>query len=87
MAIIDHATAEIKAFKEIFNYRSVLIANFAFLIRVMMYHIILVAFVHLPWFTITMLLFVETSYMFLIARNFVKIKYLVSLHLFWSRIT
>ena len=87
MAIIDHATAEIKAVKEVFDYRTVLITNFAFLFRAIMYHVVLVSLVLEPGICIFMLLMIELLYMVLIAINFLKLKHLISIHLFLSKIS
>jgi hypothetical protein len=43
MAVVDHATAELKPKRNVFSYRTILLANFSFLLRVIMYHLILVA--------------------------------------------
>jgi hypothetical protein len=85
MAIIDHATTEIKASKQIFEYKTILIGNFAFLLRAMVYHIILVSLELEPGITIFMLLVVELTYITLIIWNFFKLKYLISIHLFFSK--
>lgn len=87
MAIIDHATAEIKASKKVFDYRSILLANFAFTIRIILYHIILVSLAHHAGIGVILLLLVELGYIVLITRNFLKLKYLISIHLFVSKFT
>ena len=87
MAIIDHATAEIKATEKVFNFRAVLVANFAFMARIIFYYIIIVSLTLLPGVTVVLLMIVEISYILLIASNFFKLKYLVSLHLFIGKVT
>ena len=87
MAVIDHATAEIKASEKVFNFRTVLVANFAFLARIIFYHLIIVSLSLLPGVSVALLMLVELGYISLIANNFFKLKYLVSLHLFLGKIT
>jgi hypothetical protein len=86
IAIIDHAAAEIKPSKDMFINKTVLISNFAFIMRAMLYYTILVTLLLEPGITIFMLLLVELTYMILIVWNFFKLKYLVSIHLFLSKI-
>ena len=86
MAIIDHATTEIKASEEVFNFRTVLVANFFFTARIILYHIIIVSLTLLPGVAVGLLIVVELSYLVLILINFFRLKYLVSLHLFLGKI-
>ena len=87
MAIINHATGELKDSENVFNFKSVLVANFAFLARIILYHIFLVSLALQPGMVIFLLLTVELAYMLLITNNFFKLKYLVSLHLFIGKVT
>ena len=87
MAIIDHATAEIKTSAKMFDFKSVLVANFAFLLRVCLYHLIIVALSTHPGITVIMLMMVEILYTILISMNFFKLRYFVSLHLFFGKLT
>ena len=87
MAIIDHATAEIKASEKVFNFRTVLVANFAFLVRIILYHLIIVSLSLIPGVTVIFLMLIEIAYIALISSNFFKLKYLVSLHLFLGKVT
>lgn len=82
MAYVDHATAEIKTSAIMFNFKSILVANFAFLLRVCLYHMIIVALSTNPGITVILLIIVELLYIILISINFFKLKYFVSVHLF-----
>lgn len=86
-AIMDHATAEIKPHKLVFSFKSVLLANFAFTLRIILYHVFIVALANNPLILIIVLLSIEFGYMFLIVKNFIILKYLVSVHLFISKVT
>jgi hypothetical protein len=86
-AIMDHATAEIKPEKKVFNFKTILLANFAFTMRIILYHIFMVALANSPLILIVMLMVIELSYMILIIKNFIILKYLISVHLFASKVT
>jgi hypothetical protein len=87
MAVIDHATAEIKASEKVFNFKTVLVANFAFMARIIFYHLIIVSMSLLAGVAVVLLMVVELTYILLISSNFFKLKYLISIHLFLGKVT
>jgi hypothetical protein len=86
-AVVEHATAELKPSKRVFDYKTILLANFSFLIRVISYHVILVALATNTVMQIYGLIIVELVYIGLIVKNFIVLKYLISAHLFISKLT
>ena len=85
-AVEDHATAELK--KEdprLYNYRSILISNFSFLVRIFVFHIVIVACSTFDGMQCILLLIVELSYLGFITWNFKKLRYLQSTHMFLSK--
>jgi hypothetical protein len=55
--------------------------------RIIGYHLVITAMPNNPLFQIVCLLLLELTYFGLIVKNFVKLKYLLSTHLFISKIT
>ena len=86
LAVINHATAELKPSEKSFDFKTVLMANFAFLIRIVLYHIFIVGLCNQPGILIIMLTALEGSYIALIIKNFVVLKYLISVHLFIAKV-
>lgn len=87
-AVTAHATAELRKDKpQIYSSRTILLANFAFVLRIIGYHIVIVGLPNNPLFQILALLILELGYFTLIMVNFMKLKYLLSAHLFISKIT
>ena len=88
LAVEDHATAELKKDNpDIYCSKAILLANFSFLLRIIGYHLILVALPNNPFMQSILLLGLEVTYMGLIVKNFVKLKYLISMHMFISKVT
>jgi hypothetical protein len=87
MAVFAHATSELKPTKKVFSYKSVLLANFAFVLRVILYHITLVAFCNSGLMQVGSLILIESCYIFLIVKNFILLRYLVSIHMFFSKMS
>jgi hypothetical protein len=87
MAVFAHATSELKPTKKVFSYKSVLLANFAFVLRVILYHVTMVAFCNNGLLQVLSLIAVETSYITLIVKNFILLRYLVSIHMFFSKLS
>lgn len=85
-AVFAHATSELKPNEKVFSYKSVLLANFAFILRVVSYHMIMVAFSNTAFMQVILLITVEVSYSVLILKNFILLRYLLSLHMFLSKI-
>lgn len=54
--------------------------------RVIIYHIFIVALANQPGFLIMSLIVLESVYILLIIKNFLILKYLVSLHLFIAKV-
>lgn len=86
LAVISHATAELKPSQKVFDFKTVLMANFAFVIRVVLYHIFIVALSNQPGILIFFLIALEGSYIALIIKNFIILKYLISTHLFIAKV-
>lgn len=86
LAVINHATAELKPSQKVFDFKTVLIANFAFVVRVIMYHIFIVALSNQPGILIFFLIALEGAYIALIIKNFIILKYLISVHLFVAKV-
>ena len=63
-----------------------MLSNFAFIIRVIIYHIFIVALANQPGILIFALIVLESAYISLIIKNFLILKYLVSLHLFIAKV-
>lgn len=61
-------------------------ANFAFVVRVVLYHIFIVALSNQPGVLIFLLIALEGSYIALIIKNFIILKYLISVHLFIAKV-
>ena len=86
--IENHATSELKKDDpSIYSKKSILLANFGFLIRIVGYHVILVSFSKNSLCGSLSLMGIELGYLGLIIRNFLKLRYLVSLHMFISKVT
>ena len=86
--IQNHATSELKKDDpSVYSKKSIILANFGFLIRIVGYHIILVSFAKNAIFGSVSLMAVELGYLGLIIRNFLQLRYLVSLHMFISKVT
>ena len=86
LAVINHATSELKPSEKVFDFKTVLMANFAFVIRVVMYHIFIVALSNQPGILIFFLIALEGAYIALIIKNFIILKYLISAHLFIAKV-
>jgi hypothetical protein len=87
-AILNHATAELKSYNpNLFLSKSILLGNFSFLMRILIYHVLLVSLCNNPYLQIFMLIITEASYSTLILKNFLKLSYLTNKHLFFSKIS
>jgi hypothetical protein len=87
-AILDHATAELKTDKpELYLRKTVLLGNFSYLLRILIYHILLVALCNSPFILVPLLMITEISYSLLIFRNFIALRYFTSIHLFISKLS
>ena len=86
LAVIEHATGEIKPNEKVFDFKTVMLSNFAFIIRVVIYHIFIVALANQPGILIVSLILLESAYIILIIKNFLILKYLVSIHLFIAKV-
>jgi hypothetical protein len=86
--IEEHATAELKKDNpDLYSKKSILLANFSFVLRIVGYHIALVTLASNALICCIVLLFLEVAYLSLIVRNFLKLRYLISIHLFVSKAT
>ena len=86
-AIVTFSTGELKSDKPgLFSKKTVLISNFAFLLRIILYHLILITLSNNPHLQIFLFALVELSYCYLIIKNFMALRYLVSPHLFIHKI-
>ena len=83
----QHATGELKKDPKFMRIKTILLANFFFLFRVILYHIILVALPQSAEIQLAFLIAIELFYLGLITINYSKYKYLNSCHLFISKIT
>ena len=82
----EHATAELRKDKpEIYNKPSILLGNIFFLTRVLLFHMIIVACATMDGLQCVFLISFEFAYLIIITRNFVKYKYLLSIHMFFSK--
>ena len=86
LAVIEHATGEIKPNERVFDFKTVMMSNFAFILRVILYHIFIVALANQPGMLIVSLILLESVYIFLIVKNFLVLRYLVSIHLFIAKV-
>lgn len=86
LAVIEHATGEIKPNEKVFDFKTVMMSNFAFILRVIIYHIFIVALANQPGILIFSLILLESVYIVLIVKNFLILKYLVSVHLFVAKV-
>ena len=86
LAVIEHATGEIKPNEKVFDFKTVMMSNFAFIVRVILYHIFIVALANQPGMLIISLILLESFYIFMIVKNFLILRYLVSVHLFIAKV-
>lgn len=86
LAVIEHATGEIKPTSKVFDFKTVIMSNFAFILRVIIYHIFIVALANQPGILICSLILLESAYIVIIVKNFMILKYLVSIHLFIAKV-
>jgi hypothetical protein len=86
--IEEHATAELKKDNpDLYSKKSILLANFSFVLRIVGYHLALVTLASNALICCIVLLLLEVAYLSLIVRNFLKLRYLISIHLFISKAT
>lgn len=86
LAVEEHAIAELRKDKpEIYGNKSILLGNILFLIRILLFHMIIVACATMDGLQCTFLISFELAYLIIITRNFVKYKYLLSIHMFLSK--
>jgi hypothetical protein len=85
-ALVDFSTTELKPCKEMFDYKSVILSNVAFIIRIALYHVLLVCLSNLPGTLVIFFISIELSYLALILKNFTALKNLISWHLLASKI-
>jgi len=86
LAVIEHATGEIKPNEKVFDFKTVMMSNFAFILRVILYHIFIVALANQPGMLIVSLILLESFYIYMIVKNFLILRYLVSVHLFVAKV-
>ena len=85
-AVEDHAVAELKKDDpSLYNFRSILMGNFFFLLRLLVFHFIIVACNKMDGIQCLFLFILEVSYLAFITKNFMRLKYLISLHIFLSK--
>lgn len=81
-----HATSQLKENLDLYKVTTVLLANFFFLLRVVLYHVILVSLPFNPGFQTFLLLMLELGYLGIIVKNYIKHKFLNMAHTFISKV-
>lgn len=85
-AVEAHSVAEIKKNNiAVLESKSILLANFLFIIRILLYHLVIVTLANNIGTQLYLLVTIEASYMILILVNFTKMKYLISIIMFFSK--
>lgn len=86
-AVVEFSLAVLKYNKkEIYKYKSALLCNFMFIVRVIIYHVILVSLSNAPLTATFTMLFVELLYMIYNINLFIYIKPLLFQQMFISKI-
>lgn len=83
-----YSTAELKKDKPgLFNSKAILLSNFCFLIRLVIYHLIIVGLCNNADIQVSFLLITEVFYFFFLYYTFKKYNHLVSTYLFVSKLS
>lgn len=86
ITLLNHALAELRPDKPVFQLKSALLSNFAFLLRIILYHVLIVSLSNQAGILIISLILLESSYIFVIVKNFIAVKHLISVHLFVGKL-
>lgn len=86
ITLINHAFSELRPDKVVFQMKTALLGNLAFLIRIIMYHAFIVSLSNAPGILIVSLILLESSYILVIVKNFLAVKHLVSAHFFLGKL-